>query len=208
MPNIDPLSSRTFENLKNIEEELFKIGQTRKKAGAWKPADAGSGGQNAWKLNQEVLDAKKECAALKDEIDALRLLLTEQNILTISTGSALKELGKDFDRAKKELSGSEAHQHHLRGIQCESEARQADLSEEISLLNSEIEAQKRQNIELRKKLAREASLREELERRLPGSGREETPERRAGLSALNDKFNALARFQREERPRRFLRGYH
>jgi len=207
MPNIDPLSSKTFENLKNIEEELFKIGHKRKNAGTWNPADAGSGDLNTWKLNQEVLDAKKERAALKDEIDALRLLLTEQNILTISSGSALKELGKDFDRLKKVLGGSEADLYHLKKLQGESEAAQADLRAEISILNSEIGAQKRQNIELREKLAREASLREEAERRLPGPGREDAPERKPGSSALNDKLNALARFQREERPSRFLRGY-
>ena len=207
MPNIDPLSSKTFENLKNIEEELFKIGHKRKNAGTWNPADAGSGDLNTWKLNQEVLDAKKERAALKDEIDALRLLLTEQNILTISSGSALKELGKDFDRLKKVLGGSEADLYHLKKLQGESEAAQADLRAEISILNSEIGAQKRQNIELREKLAREASLREEAERRLPGPGREDAPERKPGSSALNDKLNALARSQREERPSRFLRGY-
>lgn len=194
MTDRDPGSHLTFENLKKIEAKLFKGDRGARAAGAGRPEDAGAG-RDTWRLNQEVLDAKKECASLKYELDAVRLLLTEQNVFTVSSISALNELKKDFNA--------------LRRLFDESEAELAGLSPEISRLNSELSMEKRRSFEIGKNLQREAALREDLEKLLPEAARNGEPAAQAqGREPdLRDKFTALSRFRREERPRRYPRGY-
>lgn len=197
MTNKEPSPGMTFENLKNIEAELFKrrnnamaLGESRK------PEEAKTGRDN-WRLNQEILDAKKENAALKYELDAVRLLLTEQNVLTLSSISALRELKEDFNRLKAILNDREADL--------------ADLSPEISRLHSELNMEKRRNAELREKLAREEALRADLEKNPPprapeGNAREEAGE--ASAANLQAGFFSITRRLREEKPRRFSNRYY
>ncbi len=195
MTNKEPLAGMTFENLKNIEAELFaKKNKNKAAKEGGKPEDAGND-RAAWKLNQEVLDAKKESAALRNELEQARTRLTEQDVLTASSLSALKELNEDFNRQKALLDEKEASQYELRS--------------EIRRLNSQLNLKKRNEIELGGNLAREAALRKEAETLLLESRQKEAELRRQiGLSAveLKAKFFAVSHLLREEKPRRFAPG--
>lgn len=193
----DPSSGMTFENLKNIEAELFTKRHKGKTLDEDRKPEESRNSRDTWRLNQEILDAKKENAALKDEVDAVRLVLTEQNVLTVSSISALKELKEDFSRLKAILSDREADL--------------ADLSPEISRLNSEINMEKRRNAELREKLAREEALREDLEKARKRQTPEETAGEQAGETSaanLQAGFFSITRRLREEKPRRFSNRYY
>jgi len=180
----EPSSGMTFENLKNIEAELFaKRRKARPPAEVRRPEEPKSS-RDTWRLNQEVLDAKKENAALKQELDAVRLVLTEQNVLTASALSALKELKEDINLLKARL--------------CDREADLADLAPEISRLHSEINMEKRRNEELlekaRERLAREARVKEETGQ--------------TSAADLQTGFFSITRRLREERTRRFSNKYY
>ena len=99
-----------------------------------------------------LLAAKKECADLKRELDAVRLLLTEQSVMIASSGSAVKELKEELDRLKDLLK--------------ERESDLAVLNSELGRLNSELSMEKRYSAELKEKLAHEAALRKEMEKLL------------------------------------------
>lgn len=192
-----PSSGMTFENLKNIEAELFAKRREDKILDEGRKPEESRNSRDTWRLNQEILDAKKENSALKDELDAARLVLTEQNVLAVSAISALKELKEDLNSLKAVLNGREADL--------------ADLSPEISRLNSEINMEKRRNAELRKKLAREEALREDLEK----GPRRQAPEKNSGEQAgeaaaanLQAGFLSITRRLREEKPRRFSNRYY
>jgi len=190
-------SGMTFENLKNIEAELFAKRRNANAREEGRKPEEGKSSRDTWRLNQEVLDAKKENAALKDELDAVRLVLTEQNVLTASALSALKELKEDLGLLKARL--------------CDREADLADLGPEISRLHSEINMEKRRNAELREKLAREEALRADFEKTPPPpapEGKVKEPAGEASAADLQAGFFSITRRLREERPRRFLNKYH
>ena len=88
MNNNDQLPKMTFENLKKIEADVFS-GRSR----AEKHKSGGDGQvRDTWRLNQEVLDARREAAALKEELNAARTLIAEQNVFAVSSRSALREM--------------------------------------------------------------------------------------------------------------------
>lgn len=188
----DPSSGMTFENLKNIEAELFakrRKGKTSEEGR--KPGGSGNS-RDTWRLNQEILDAKKENAALKDELDAVRLVLTEQNVLTASALSALKEMKEDL--------------HSLKALLSDREADLADLGPEICRLNSEINTEKKRNEELREKLEREETLQKNLEKARQQLAQEASVKEvpgEASAAKLQAGFFSVTRRLREERPRRF-----
>ncbi len=195
MTNGTPSSGMTFENIRNIEAELFARNRKSKAPAEKRKTEETSTGRDTWRLNQEVLDAKKESAALKHELEQARVQLTEQDVLTASSLSALKELNEDFNRQKTLLNESESSLYELRS--------------EIRRLNSQLSLKKRNAMELGGDLAREAALRKEAETLLQESREREADLRRqAGLSAveLKAKFFAVSRLLREEKPRRFARG--
>jgi len=193
----EPSSGMTFENLKNIEAELFaKRRKARPPAEVRRPEEPKSS-RDTWRLNQEVLDAKKENAALKQELDAVRLVLTEQNVLTASALSALKELKEDINLLKARL--------------CDREADLADLAPEISRLHSEINMEKRRNEELLEKLEREETLQENLEKARERLAREARVKEEPGQTSaadLQSGFFSVTRRLREERTRRFSNKYY
>jgi len=193
----EPSSGMTFENLKNIEAELFaKRRKARPPAEVRRPEEPKSS-RDTWRLNQEVLDAKKENAALKQELDAVRLVLTEQNVLTASALSALKELKEDINLLKARL--------------CDREADLADLAPEISRLHSEINMEKRRNEELLEKLEREETLQENLEKARERLAREVSVKQEPGQTSaadLQSGFFSITRRLREERTRRFSNKYY
>ncbi|OGS06185.1 MAG: hypothetical protein A3I76_01100 [Elusimicrobia bacterium RIFCSPLOWO2_02_FULL_61_11] len=193
----EPSSGMTFENLKNIEAELFaKRRKARPPAEVRRPEEPKSS-RDTWRLNQEVLDAKKENAALKQELDAVRLVLTEQNVLTASALSALKELKEDITLLKARL--------------CDREADLADLAPEISRLHSEINMEKRRNEELLEKLEREETLQENLEKARERLAREARVKEETGQTSAADLqtgFFSITRRLREERTRRFSNKYY
>ncbi|OGS06760.1 MAG: hypothetical protein A3J70_00165 [Elusimicrobia bacterium RIFCSPHIGHO2_02_FULL_61_10] len=193
----EPSSGMTFENLKNIEAELFaKRRKARPPAEVRRPEEPKSS-RDTWRLNQEVLDAKKENAALKQELDAVRLVLTEQNVLTASALSALKELKEDINLLKARL--------------CDREADLADLAPEISRLHSEINMEKRRNEELLEKLEREETLQENLEKARERLAREARVKEETGQTSAADLqtgFFSITRRLREERTRRFSNKYY
>lgn len=188
----DPSQGMTFENLKNIEAELFAKRRKGKAPEEGRKPEEARNSRDTWRLNQEILDAKKENSALKDELDAARLVLTEQNVLAVSAISALKELKEELNSLKAVLSCREADL--------------ADLGPEISRLNSEINAEKKRNEELREKLEREETLQENLEKareRLTREARVNEGPGEASASELQAGFFSVTRRLREERPRRF-----
>ena len=193
----EPSSGMSFENLKNIEAELFaKRRKARAREEVRKPEEAKSS-RDTWRLNQEVLDAKKENAALKYELDAVRLVLTEQNVLTASALSALKELKEDLGLFKARL--------------CDREADLADLAPEISRLHSEINMEKRRNEELLEKLAREETLQENLEKARKRLAQEVSVKEEPGEASAADLqagFFTITRRLREERTRRYSNRPH
>lgn len=192
----DPSSGMTFENLKNIEAELFARRRKDKALDAGRKPEASGNSRDTWRLNQEILDAKKENAALKDELDAVRLVLTEQNVLTASALSALKEMKEDL--------------HGLKALLSDREADLADLAPEICRLNSEINLEKRRNEELLEKLTREETLQENLEKARKRLAQEASVKEEAGEASaakLQAGFFSITRRLREERPRRFSSRY-
>ena len=190
-------SGMTFENLKNIEAELFAKRRNANAREEGRKPEEGKSSRDTWRLNQEVLDAKKENAALKQELDAVRLVLTEQNVLTASALSALKELKEDINLLKARL--------------CDREADLADLAPEISRLHSEINMEKRRNEELLEKLEREETLQENLEKARERLAREARVKEETGQTSAADLqtgFFSITRRLREERTRRFSNKYY
>lgn len=193
----DPSGGMTFENLKNIEAELFALKRKGRVSDEGRKPEEPGNSRDTWRLNREILDAKKENAALKDELDAVRLVLTEQNVLTVSALSTLQELKEELSRVKEVLRGREADL--------------ADLGPEICRLNSEVNAEKRRNEELREKLEREETLQKNLEkarqRLAQGAGAEEEPAE-ASAAKLQAGFFSITRGLREEKRRSFSNRYH
>ena len=192
MNNNDQLPKMTFENLKKIEADVFS-GRSR----AEKHKSGGDGQvRDTWRLNQEVLDARREAAALKDELNAARTLIAEQNVFAVSSRSALREMQQELDLAKTETGRKEY------GL--------ADLNSEISRLRSAINLEKMRNADLRGKLAQEAGLRRDLEELLRESEKAE--------EALQQEIEALGRdlkasreaapaYSKAARPTRFVRRF-
>lgn len=187
--------SRTLQNLKDLEAELFHAGHKNKTPVNIRKPEEGERDRAAWTPGQQISDLKRERSALKDEVDAVRLLLTEQNMITTSSISALKELKEDLNHLTKLLNGSEAELSELRS--------------EIGRLNSEADMEKRHNLHLREILERETALREDMEKLLRDPARkEETSQPKTGTPGLKEKLSELSRFRREDKPRRFSRGYY
>lgn len=192
MNNNDQLPKMTFENLKKIEADVFS---SRSRAEKIK-----TGGdeqvRDTWRLNQEVLDARREAAALKEELNAARTLITEQNVLAVSSRSALREMQQDLDLAKTETGQKEY------GL--------ADLNSEISRLRSVINLEKIRNADLRGKLAQEAGLRRDLEDLLRESEKaEETLQLEIEALSRDLKVSQAAApvYSRAARPSRFVRRF-
>lgn len=147
MANKEYTLNPNFEELARLEDELF--GRSRGLDTPY-PNSAGTpvSGSNSWNLNKELLDVKRENTALKMELDALRTLLTEQNVLTASSVSALKELKGDMDRLNDALKSKEAALK--------------DQTLSAGPLKAEIEREKGRLAEITERLSQEASLRERL----------------------------------------------
>lgn len=184
----------SFENLMSLETELFKVKRGGKSFPA--PHKPENPSQDTWKLNREVLDARREIASLREELNAARVIITKQNVLTTSSRSALKELQQDLDLAAAKLS--------------ERQAGFSEMSAELSRLGLEVLIEKRRGSELSGKLAHEAALREELEIMLgEAAQREEILQRKLqDLDArLRARFPAGLSEARPVRPTRFIRRY-
>jgi len=141
-------SEDSFRALRNIEAELFERAPGRT-AEPQPPA-----GRDSWQLNREVLDLHRKCADLKDELEAARTLLTEQNVLAASSLSALREVGRDLELARADLRKRE---------------------EEKRALRTELELEQSRSESLRGQLARETAHREEMGDLLRGATRAEKP---------------------------------
>lgn len=147
MKNGQNHSEDSFSALRNIEAELFERAPAR--TAAPQPA-----GRDSWQLNREVLDLRRKCDELKEELEAARTLLTEQNVLAASSLSALREVGRDLERAREDLRKQE---------------------EEKRALQRELEQEKNRRESLREHLARENAHREELGDLLRGAVRAAPP---------------------------------
>jgi chromosome segregation ATPase len=187
--------SRTLQNLKDLEAELFHAGHKNKVPKYIPKPDESERDRTAWTPNQQISDLKRERSALKDEVDAVRILLTEQNVITTSSISALKELKEDLDHLAKLLRDSEAELSSLRS--------------EISRVNAEADMEKRHSMQLREILERETALREDMEKLLRDPAqKEEIIQPKTITPGLKEKLSELSRFRRENKPRRFSRGYY
>lgn len=186
----------SFENLKSLEAELFKVKRGGKSAPAPRRPESPAPSQDTWKLNQEVLDARREIAALREELNAARVVITEQNVLTASSRSALKELQQDLDLAAAKLG--------------ERQSGLSEMSEELSRLSSEALIEKRRSAEFKKKLEQEAALREELQALL-GEAAQREEELHSKLQAIEASLRARPVVgqaePRPDRPARFIRRY-
>gem|GEM_PF-2214007 len=202
MDDNDPLLDKTLVNLKNIEAELFDRKRPARAAGGLRKAEAVEKGLDSWRLNQEVLEVKKECSALKYELDAARVLLTEQNVFTATSGSAMNALRDDRERLKKVLREGEAERCRLKNQLNDAEAELACLRSETARLKAEADLEKMRSAELRRKLEREASVRKELEAMFARGAKEPAvPEKAPAPTAP-----APAPFRRADRPGWFTRG--
>lgn len=194
--NNENSSNSSFENLKSLEAELFKVKRGVKAAPAPRKPETPAPSQDTWKLNQEVLDARREITALREELNAAKVVITEQNVLTATSRSALKELQRDLDLASAKLG--------------ERQAGFSEMNAELSRLSSEALIEKRRGAELREKLAHEAALREDLEGLLDEAARREEALQRK-LQALEAELKArpgaAPAEARPARPARFIRRY-
>lgn len=194
--NDDNTSGASFENLKSLEAELFRVKRGAKAVPAPRGAENPAPSRDTWKLNQEVLDARRETAALRQELNAALAVITEQNVLTASSRSALKELQRDLDLAAAKLG--------------ERQCGFSEMSAALGRLGSEALIEKRRSAALRENLAQEAALREELEALLGEAARREEALQKE-LQALDAELKARpAAAQagtRPVRPARFLRRY-
>jgi len=145
------------------EKALLDENQTLKAAAAAGSAEAGK-----WK--QELLVAKAGYTQIKGELEAAEVLRTEQNVLTRSSISALKELKEDLGRMKAMLSDREADI--------------AGLNAEIGRLSAETREEKIRNAELKERLARELPFKEEMEDLLRAAAHKEEALKRK-LELLN-----------------------
>ena len=170
MKNGQNPSEDSFSALRNIEAELFERAPARAPA----PQQAG---RDSWQLNREVLDLRRKCDDLKEELEAARTLLTEQNVLAASSLSALREVGRDLERAREELRKKDEEQLALR---------------------RELEQEKSRRESLREHLARENAYREEISDLLRGAVRAEP--------AAEPQQPATPR-PAPERPGRFVRRF-
>ncbi|HAN04506.1 MAG TPA: hypothetical protein DCW72_00485 [Elusimicrobia bacterium] len=157
MNNAQNPSDDSFRALRNIEAELFE----RAPGSTAEPRPAA--GRDSWQLNREVLDLHRKCADLKDELEAARTLLTEQNVLAASSLSALREVGRDLERAREDLRKQEEEKLELR---------------------RELEQEKNRRESLREQLARENAHREEISDLLRGAVRAEAPEQQRPAAPL------------------------
>lgn len=148
MKNGQRPSEDSFSALRNIEAELFERAPGRT---AERQAPAG---RDSWQLNREVLDLHRKCAELKEELEAARTLLTEQNVLAASSLSALREVGRDLERAREDLRKQEEEKRGLR---------------------TELELEQSRRESLRGQLARETAHREEMGDLLRGATRADPP---------------------------------
>jgi hypothetical protein len=162
-------SEDSFRTLRNIEAELFERAPA---AGTQAPA-----GRDSWQLNSEVLDLTRKCADLKEELEAARTLLAEQNVLAASSLSALRETGRDLERAREDLRKQE---------------------EEERALRTELELEKGRRENMREQLVRETAHREEMGDLLRGAVRAETPAEPQPPAAPRPA---------PERPNRFVRRF-
>lgn len=129
------------------------------------PEDLTAAQAEAARLRGELAAAVGELGGLKQEVDSLRLVLSEQNVLTSSALSSLKEMKQELEESKAASQG------------LEEALRETDM--EVERLQAELMIEKRRAADLAKLLARETSLRSKLEHSLAGqeeSRAQETPE--------------------------------
>lgn len=185
---------RTFDNLKAIESGLFNS----ERGGGDETAKRGHDGlvRDTWRLNQEVLDARREASALKGELNAAKNLVTEQNVLAATSRSALREIRKEVEDMRIE---ADRREYEI-----------TELGSEIGRLKSEICVEKKRNSDLRKKLEQEAAIRQDLEELLGESAQKEENYKEE-LEILNkelkDKSAVRPAYSREFRPLRYVRKY-
>lgn len=157
--------------LRNIEEELFE-----RAPGKTASQEAPTVRDN-WNLNREVLDLRRESADLRDDLQAARTLLAEQNVLTASSLSALREVGRDIERARADLAKMEENERALR----------AELQQEKIRLE-----------DMRERLVSESAHREEMGNLLREA---------ASAPAREEPQQAAEPKPAQEKPRRFVRRF-
>jgi len=187
---------KTFENLKAIEADLFgaeRGGQTHGEA----PKTGGDEQlRNSWKLNQEVLDAKRISAALKEELKTAQIFITEQNVLATSSRSALKEMRKDVELAK---TAADQKDYEI-----------ADLNSQVDRLKSELAMERKRNGDLREKLGQDAAIRQDMENLLLEAEQIEEAQQReieALTRELKEKTAPPPAYSRLDRPARYVRRH-
>lgn len=156
---------------------------------------AGAAGLEAGRLRQAAQDAGADCAAAMGELAADRIKLTEQDVLTRSSLSALKEMKEDMGRLKAMLSDREAD---LSGLKAE-----------MGRLGAEAKEEKLRSAEFKEKLAAELALKEDMEKLLASSaGREEALKREALFLNMDvkEKTGIIAYLTKEVTAARTYRG--
>lgn len=118
------------------------------------PEDLAAAPAEAARLRGELAAAETARDGLQQEVASLRLVLSEQNVLTSSALSSLKEAKQDMEELKAAGQGLE---EALRETGMEAERLQAELMVE-----------RRRAADLAKLLARETALRARLEHALAG----------------------------------------
>lgn len=156
--DINSVNSSSFASLRRIEEELFGNEQFPSAHPKAMPARMAAQSprrktdpvhiDDTWRMSREILEAKREIAALQSENDTLRQIITEQNVMSTSSVSALRELRQDYDQIKKET--------HHRELRLESQAA------EIAQLKAEVETERAHCLELSEKAGRLAGQAEIL----------------------------------------------
>jgi hypothetical protein len=145
---------------------------------AWEPEaeEADGAPAEAARLRSELAGAEIEMEALKQEVDSLRLVLSEQNVLTSTALSSLKELKQDLEDQKAAGQGMNAAMM------------EAGMDNER--LHSELLLEKHRSSELMKQLAKETALRSRLENALAGrdSSAPEAPEAQAPAAAKPQRY--------------------
>ena len=167
------------------EKELLDENRALKEA-------AGAAGLNTGRMRQGLSDAISECAVLRGDLEAATVKLTEQDVLTRSSMSALKELKRDYNNLK---TISDDRESELAGLRAETDR---------------LREEKRGTAGLNTKLNRELELKEEMDSLLRESAaREEVLKRKTALLGLElkDQSSVIAYLTQELNAAKLRAGY-